>query len=49
MAKFLQLDLQNINGLTQHAEELKIFSSIHNLDVMLISKRKQLEITLTKM
>jgi hypothetical protein len=41
--------LRNANGLTQQAKELKTFISIHNFDVMLISKRKQLGITLTKM
>jgi hypothetical protein len=48
-AKFLQLALQNANSLTQHTEELKTFISIHNNDVMLISKWKQLGITVTKM
>jgi hypothetical protein len=38
MAKFLQLALWNFKGLTQHAEELKTFISIHNIDVMLISE-----------
>jgi exonuclease III len=38
MAKFLQLALWNANGLKQHAEELKTFISIHNIDVMLISE-----------
>jgi hypothetical protein len=48
MAKFLQLAIRNANGLTQHAEELKTFISIHNIDAMLISKQKQLAITVTK-
>jgi hypothetical protein len=38
MAKFLQLALWNTNGLTQHIEGLKTFTSIHNIDVMLISE-----------
>jgi exonuclease III len=38
MAKFLQLALWNANGLTQHAEELKTFIPIHNIDFMLISE-----------
>jgi hypothetical protein len=38
MAKFLQLALWNASGLTQHTEELKTFISVHNIDVMLISK-----------
>jgi exonuclease III len=38
MAKFLQLDLWNSNGLTQHKGELKMFMSHHNMDVMLISE-----------
>jgi exonuclease III len=38
MAKFLQLTLWNVNGLTQHIEQLKTFISIHNIDVMLISE-----------
>jgi hypothetical protein len=37
MAKFLQLALWNANGLTQHAEELKTFISVHKIDAMLIS------------
>jgi hypothetical protein len=36
MANFLRLALWNANGLTQHAEELKTFISLHNIDVMLI-------------
>jgi hypothetical protein len=44
MTKFLQLALRNANGKTRHTEELKIFFSIHNIDVMLIEKRKQLGI-----
>jgi hypothetical protein len=31
MAKFLQLALWNANGLIQHTEELKTFTSIHNI------------------
>jgi hypothetical protein len=38
MAKFLQLALWNANGLTQHIEERETFISIHNIDVMLITK-----------
>jgi hypothetical protein len=38
VAKFLQLALWNANGLTQYIEELKIFISHHNIDVMLISE-----------
>jgi hypothetical protein len=38
MAKFLQLALWNANRLTQHTEELKTFTSIHDIDVMLISE-----------
>jgi exonuclease III len=38
MAKFLQLTLWKANGLTQHIEELKMFISHHNIDVMLISE-----------
>jgi hypothetical protein len=38
MAKFLQLALWNANGVTQHTEELKTFTSIHNIDIMLISE-----------
>jgi hypothetical protein len=49
MAKFLQLALRKANSLTQHAEDLKTFISIYNNDVMLIPKRKQLGITITKM
>jgi hypothetical protein len=48
MAKSLQLALRNANGLTQHTEELKTFISLHNVDAMLISKWKQLGITITK-
>jgi hypothetical protein len=44
----LQLSLRNANRLTQHIEELKKIISIHNIDVMLISKWRQLEITVTK-
>jgi hypothetical protein len=40
MAKFLQLALWNANGLTQHTEELKIFISIHNIDVLLCSPQR---------
>jgi hypothetical protein len=49
MAKFLQLALRNATDLTQHTEELKTFISIHSIDVMLISKHKQLGITIAKM
>jgi hypothetical protein len=45
MAKFLQLALWNANGLTQHIEELKIFISHHNIDVMLISETSQITAT----
>jgi hypothetical protein len=38
MANFLRLALWNANGLIQHAEELKTFISLHNIDVMLISE-----------
>jgi exonuclease III len=38
MANFLRLTLWNANGLIQHAEELKTFISLHNIDVMLISE-----------
>jgi hypothetical protein len=38
MAKFLQLAVWNANGPTQHKEELKMFLSIHDVDVMLISE-----------
>jgi hypothetical protein len=38
MAKSLKLALRNVNGLTQHTEELKTFISIHNIAVMLISE-----------
>jgi hypothetical protein len=34
MAKFLQLALWNASGLTQHIEELNMFISHHNIDVM---------------
>jgi hypothetical protein len=36
--KFLQLALWNVNGLTQHIEELKTFISIYNIGIMLISE-----------
>jgi hypothetical protein len=49
MAKFLQLAWQSANSLTQHTEELKTFIFIHNTDIMLISKWKQLGIITTKM
>jgi hypothetical protein len=38
MAPFLQLVLWNANGLHQHAEELKTFLSLRNIDIMLISE-----------
>jgi hypothetical protein len=38
MTPFLHLALWNANGLHQHAEELKTFLSLRNLDIMLISK-----------
>jgi hypothetical protein len=38
MTTFLQLALWNTNGLHQHAEELKTFLSVRNIDIMLISK-----------
>jgi exonuclease III len=38
MAPFLQLALWNANGLHQHAEELKTFLSLRNIDIMLISE-----------
>jgi hypothetical protein len=38
MAPFLQLALWNANGLHQHAEELKTFISLRNIDIMLISE-----------
>jgi exonuclease III len=38
MAKFIQLALWNVNGLSEHTEELKTFISIHNIDIMLISE-----------
>jgi hypothetical protein len=34
MANFLLLALWNANGLIQHAEEVKAFISLHNIDVM---------------
>jgi hypothetical protein len=39
MAKFLQLALWNASGLTQHIEELKMFISHNNIDVMLILEK----------
>jgi hypothetical protein len=36
MANFLHLALWYANSLIQHAEELKTFISLHNIDVMLI-------------
>jgi hypothetical protein len=48
MAKFLHLALQNASGLTQHTEELKTCISIHNIDAMLLEKRKQLGITVNQ-
>jgi exonuclease III len=38
MANVLRLALWNANGLIQHAEELRTFISLHNIDVMLISE-----------
>jgi hypothetical protein len=38
MAKFLRLALWNANGMIQHAEELRTFISLHNIEVMLISE-----------
>jgi hypothetical protein len=38
MNKFLNLALWNANGLPQHTEELKMFISIPDTDVMLISE-----------
>jgi hypothetical protein len=38
MAKFLQLALWNANDLSQQTEELKTFTSIYNIGVMLISE-----------
>jgi exonuclease III len=38
MANFLRLALWNANGLIQHAEELRTFISLHNINVMLISE-----------
>jgi hypothetical protein len=38
MAKFLQLAIWNANGLAQNKEELKIFLSIYDIDVILISE-----------
>jgi hypothetical protein len=35
--------LWNANGLIQHAEELKTFISLHNIDVMLISETHFIE------
>jgi hypothetical protein len=38
MAKYLKLALWNAKGLTQHTEELKTFTSILNIGVMLNSE-----------
>jgi hypothetical protein len=38
MAKLLQLAVWNANGLTQHKEELEMFLSIYDIDIMLISE-----------
>jgi hypothetical protein len=38
LTNFLKLTLWNTKGLTQHIEELKTFFSLHETDVMLISK-----------
>jgi hypothetical protein len=43
MATFLQLALWNANGLHQHAEELKTFLSVRNIDIMLISETHFME------
>lgn len=38
MAKLLKLALWNANGLTQHAEEIKVFINEHKLDIILVSE-----------
>jgi exonuclease III len=38
MATFLQFAVWNANGLTQHKEELKMYLSIYDINVMLISE-----------
>jgi hypothetical protein len=38
MANFLHLSLWNANSLIQHAEELKTFISLHNIEIMLLSE-----------
>jgi hypothetical protein len=38
MTKFLQLALWSASGLPLHTEELNMFISIHDIDVMLISE-----------
>jgi hypothetical protein len=40
MAKFLQLALWNVSGLTQHTEELRTFISIRNIDVTYFSPQR---------
>jgi hypothetical protein len=49
MAKFLQHSLWYANDLLQNIKELKTLRSVHNIDVMLILKRKQAGIAVTKM
>ena len=38
MNNLLQIALWNANGLSQHAEELKMFISNDNIDIMLVSE-----------
>jgi exonuclease III len=38
--KMLKLAAWNANGLTQHAEELKMFISTHNINFILISETR---------
>lgn len=38
MIKFLKIAIWNANGLTNHAQEVKAFILIHNIDIMLISE-----------
>jgi hypothetical protein len=38
MTTLLQLAFWNANGLHQHAEELKVFLTVGNIDIMLISQ-----------
>jgi exonuclease III len=49
MAKFLHLAVWNANGLTQHKEQLKMFLSIYDIDVMLISETHFKEKNLIRM